>query len=209
MQTVGEQMSKTPEVLVFDLGGVLADWNGIDPLVRLSGGRLDREAARLFWIGNPWVAKLDLGECEPQEFAAAMTDTLQLGISPEAMQRQLSDWLAGAYPGASELLADLAQRFPLAALSNNNALHWDKIEREFDLLRHFGHTFASHLLRLRKPDAAIYRHVQDTLGAAPEAIAFFDDNIECVEAAQAQGWQAFHTKGLEQVRAALAAQGWL
>ena len=202
-------MSKQAEVLVFDLGGVLVDWNGIDPLVRLSGGRLEREQARLFWIDSPWVAKLDLGECEPREFAAAMTDTLRLGVDADAMLRQLSDWLAGAYPGARELLADLSARFPLAALSNNNALHWDKIDREFGLLPHFRHTFASHLLHLRKPDAAVYQHVQQTLGVAPEAIAFFDDNIECVEAARAQGWQAFHTAGLPQVRAALQAQGWL
>ncbi|MGC0151138.1 HAD family hydrolase [Chromobacterium vaccinii] len=202
-------MSGKPSVLVFDLGGVLVDWNGIDPLIRLSGGALQREAARRFWMENPAVERLDLGQCTPLEFSATMVDALQLDITPQQMRQQLSDWLAGAYPGAAELLESLSRHFPLAALSNNNALHWDKIEREFGLLRHFGHAFASHLLHLRKPDAAIYAHVERTLGLAGEQIAFFDDNIECVSAARERGWQAFHTVGLAQVRAALDAQGWL
>ncbi|OWY37328.1 hypothetical protein CEK28_17495 [Xenophilus sp. AP218F] len=202
-------MSKQPKVLVFDLGGVLVDWNGIDPLMRLSGGKLSREQARRFWIDNPLTAKLDTGDCSPLDFSAAMADTLQLQIAPQAMQRQLEDWLAGVYPGADELLDALARRFPLAALSNNNALHWGKIEREFKLLPRFGHCYASHLLRLRKPDAAIYRHVERDLGLNGEQLAFFDDNIECVEAARALGWQAFHTVGLAQLRETLTEQGWL
>ncbi len=202
-------MSSKPSVLVFDLGGVLVDWNGIDPLMRLSGGTLSREEARRFWIENPWVARLDLGECTPQAFCAAMVDALQLGLSQQAMQEQLSAWLAGCYPGAGELLDTLSQTFPLAALSNNNALHWRKIEREFGLLGRFQHTFASHLLHLRKPDLAIYRHVEQVLDLQGEQIAFFDDNIECVEAARAIGWQAFHTVGFEQLQATLRAQGWL
>ncbi|UTH74510.1 HAD family hydrolase [Chromobacterium sp. IIBBL 290-4] len=202
-------MSSKPAALVFDLGGVLADWNGIDPLIRLSGGKLDREAAREFWIHSPWVARLDQGECEPLAFAAAMSDALQLDIPAEAMRDQLENWLAGAYPGAPELLAALKGRFRLAALSNNNALHWGKIEREFDLLQRFDALFASHLLRLRKPDAAIYRHVEQALNLPGNQIAFFDDNIECVDAARERGWQAFHTIGFEQLQATLRRQGWL
>ncbi|POZ61494.1 HAD family hydrolase [Chromobacterium alticapitis] len=202
-------MSSKPEVLVFDLGGVLINWNGIDPLIRLSGGRLDREAARQFWMHTPWAAKLDLGECTPLEFAGAMADELQLQISPEDMLAQLRSWNSGAFPGARALLQQLSAEWPLAALSNINSSHWQQVSEEFHLVDLFDHVFASYQIRLRKPDPAVYSHVEQALGRQGKQIAFFDDNIECVEAARAAGWQAFHTVGFEPLQATLRAQGWL
>ncbi|PXX49159.1 MULTISPECIES: HAD family hydrolase [Aquitalea] len=206
------QQTLTPQhapVLVFDLGGVLVDWNGIDPLMALSQGRLSREQARQFWLHTPEVALLDTGRATPGEFAALMADKLQLGISSAAMLQALDDWLQGPFAGVHALLQQLGQRYRLAVLSNNNALHWGKIEREFDLLQHFEACFASHQIGLRKPDAAAYRHVQDALQVAAGQILFFDDNIECVQAARQAGWQAFHTVGLPAVQQALQAQGLL
>ncbi|MCD5363651.1 HAD family hydrolase [Chromobacterium aquaticum] len=202
-------MNSSVDILVFDLGGVLVDWDGINPLVKLSNGKLDSEQARLFWMNTPWIAKLDTGACTPEAFSAAMADSLGLDMDAAEMTAQLDSWLQGAFPGADEMLGQLAKRHRLAVLSNNNALHWDKIEREFGLLHHFERLFASHLIGLRKPDAAVYQHVQRELGVSAERIAFFDDNIECVDAARRAGWQAFHTKGLDQVQAALRANGWL
>lgn len=202
-------MNSSVDVLVFDLGGVLVDWNGIDPLVRLSQGKLNPEQARRFWMETPWIAELDTGACTPEAFSAAMAEHLGLDIDATEMTAQLDSWLRGAFPGAAEMLAQLGARHRLAVLSNNNALHWDKIEREFDLLHRFDRLFASHLIGLRKPDDDVYRHVQQELDVPPHRIAFFDDNIECVDAARRAGWQAFHTKGLDQVQAALRANGWL
>ena len=52
------------------------------------------------------------------------------------------------------------------------------------------HHFASHLLRLRKPDQAIYAHVESATGSSPEQIVFFDDMLENVQAAGQRGWHA-------------------
>ncbi len=198
-----------PAVIVFDLGGVLVDWNGTDPLVRLTGGRLSREQARRFWMETPWVSGLDTGQLSPADFASTMADALQLDLDQAQMLQALDDWLQGPYPGVQETLSRLSTRHRLAVLSNNNALHWGKIDREFDLLRHFPQQFASHQLGLRKPDAAIYRHVRESLAVEPGDILFFDDNIECVEAARAEGWQACHTVGFVAVQAELAKRGLL
>ncbi|HJV06730.1 MAG TPA: HAD family phosphatase [Chromobacteriaceae bacterium] len=197
------------EVLVFDLGGVLVDWNGVDPLIELTAGRLSREAARQFWMHTPWVAELDSGRCTPEQFAAAMTEELELGLSASEMTRLLGEWVQGPYPGVKPLLQQLKARYRLAVLSNNNALHWEKIGRDMVWDELFDATFASHLLGLRKPEAAIYQHVQQQLAVSPSHIVFFDDNIECVEAARRVGWQAFHTKGIAELTQVLHRQGWL
>lgn len=192
-------------VLVFDLGGVLVDWNGIDPLLALAQGRLDREQARRFWMHTPEVALLDTGRIQPQEFARLMDERLQLGLGTERMLQALDHWLQGPFPGVSTLLQQLAKRYRLAVLSNNNALHWGKIERQFDILPLFETCFASHHLGLRKPDLAVYHHVQQALQVEAADIIFFDDNIECVHSATQAGWQACHTVGFDAVRQAVQA----
>lgn len=196
-------------VLVFDLGGVLLDWNGIDPLMALSQGRLPREEARRFWMHTPEVALLDTGRIQPEEFARLMDNRLQLGLGETSMLQALDNWLQGPFPGVSALLQQLGARYRLVVLSNNNALHWDKIARQFGILQHFEACFASHLLGLRKPDMAVYRHVQQALQVKAADIVFFDDNIECVEAAAQAGWQACHTIGFSALMHAIQDRGLL
>ena len=91
-------MNSSVDILVFDLGGVLVDWDGINPLVKLSNGKLDSEQARLFWMNTPWIAKLDTGACTPEAFSAAMADSLGLDMDAAEMTAQLDSWLQGAFP---------------------------------------------------------------------------------------------------------------
>jgi glucose-1-phosphatase len=191
------------EVLLFDLGGVLVDWDGTSPLVALTGGRLDREAARRFWLTSPWVGRQDLGQCSVEEFADGAIAELELNMTRDDFIAAYLSWVKGVFPGTHALLDTLIQRFRLATLTNNNAAHFARITNELDLGRYFGDVFASHEIGMKKPDPEIYRYVTDMLDVAPASIAFFDDNQECLEPARELGWQVFHTVGLEQVRAAL------
>jgi putative hydrolase of the HAD superfamily len=173
-------------------------------LCTLSAGRLDRDAARRFWLESPWVGRHDLGACSVEAFAEGAIAELQLQISRDEFVAQYSNWVKGAYPGAHQLLEGLAGRYRLATLTNNNATHYQRIERDLDLARHFSAVFASHQIGMKKPDPEVYLHVTQALGVAPERIAFFDDNTECLEPARALGWQCFHTVGLSQLVAAIA-----
>ncbi|MBV8049498.1 MAG: HAD family phosphatase [Paludibacterium sp.] len=195
------------EVLLFDLGGVLVEWDGTSPLVEHSGGRIDRETARRFWLTSPWVGKQDLGLCTVEEFADGAIAELDLDFTREAFIAAYLSWVKGVFPGTHALLDRLKGRYRLATLTNNNAAHFERIARDLDLGQYFDPVFASHEIHLKKPDPEIYRHVTDALGVPPERIAFFDDNIECVLPARAIGWRAFHTVGLAQVEQALHSLG--
>lgn len=81
-------MRKLPSVILFDLGGVLVEWDGIEPLKKLSGGRLTREVARRFWLESPWVKKIETGRCSPQEFAVGVIEELSLSLNPDGFLEQ-------------------------------------------------------------------------------------------------------------------------
>lgn len=195
------------EVLLFDLGGVLVDWDGTTPLVELTNGRLDREAARQFWLTSPWVGQHDLGACSVEQFARGALEELQLEMPLQDFINAYRGWVKGIYPGTQRLLEQLAPRFRLASLTNNNAEHFDRITQELELGTYFSQVFASHLIHMKKPDPEVYQYVTDALGVAPEQIAFFDDNPECLIPAREIGWQCCHTVGLAQVEAALQQLG--
>jgi beta-phosphoglucomutase-like phosphatase (HAD superfamily) len=74
-----------------------------------------------------------------------------------------------------------------------------RITDEMQLAPQFAMHFASHLLGLLKPDRAIFEHVVERLGYAPERILFLDDTTVNVESARSVGISAYRVVGLEGV----------
>ena len=195
------------EVILFDLGGVLVHFDGISPLLALSGNALTSEEARRFWLVSPSVRRFEVGGCSAQEFAAGAVAELRMTISPDEFLRQFVSWDSGPMDGALALLDSLREQFVLACLSNNNELHWRQLCDETPLPEKFHRCYVSHEIGLVKPDREIFDYVVRDLGVAPGRILFLDDNPECVEAAQAFGLVACRARGVEEVRSALASVG--
>lgn len=139
-----------------------------------------------------------IGGLTRDEFLRGISDAMQGAYSPEEFERIHDAWLIEEYPGVDRLVADLRAlpSVETAMLSNTNELHW---RRQSPLegaagLPHFPtagqlkHRHASHLLRLAKPDASIYRAFERETGFSPQSILFFDDLAENVDAARGCGW---------------------
>jgi HAD superfamily hydrolase (TIGR01509 family) len=196
-------MSKIPSVIVFDLGGVLVEWDGIEPLKKLSDGRLTRDMARRFWLESPWAKKFETGRCTPREFAVGVIEELNLLLSPDEFIRQFISWDRGMLPGALDLLERLRSIFLLVCLSNNKELHWPPLRDKVGLDRKFDYCFISHEMGLMKPDEKAFLHVIKKVGRRPEEFLFFDDNQECIETAFKLGMSAFCVQGVTGIESVL------
>jgi putative hydrolase of the HAD superfamily len=191
-------------VLLFDLGGVLVEFDGIDSLIALTGGRLDREGARRFWLESPWVRRFEIGACPPETFASGVVAELNLSISPDSFLREFLLWEKGPYPGALDLLDVLRPHFTLACLSNNNGLHWNYLRNKLGFGNPFHRTYLSQELGLMKPDRAVFQAVLEDLRVPGYRILFLDDNPECVEGAVRSGIDGRRVNGIEKVRVLLS-----
>ncbi len=200
------QTRTKPECLLFDLGGVLVEWDGIEPLVRLTRGRLTPEDARRFWLESEWVCRFETGRCDSADFAAGAVRELGVDLPPAAFLEAFRSWDKGPLPGSFELLGALRPHFTLACLSNNNPLHWS-VSRLQELVACFHRSYMSFEIGLMKPDHAAYEWVISDLELNPGAILFFDDNPECVTAAQNLGIRACLAQGPAMVRKSLAELG--
>jgi glucose-1-phosphatase len=191
------------ELVLFDLGGVLIELQGVRAMLELTGINSEEELWRR-WLACRWVRRFESGGCSETEFAAGVVADWQLELSAAAFLEAFRDWPAGPLPGAAELVAQTRASAATGCFSNTNALHWrDHISR-WPLAGLFDHRFLSFELGLLKPDIAAFTHVADLLEVPAGRVLFLDDNAVNVAGAATAGFQAARAAGVDQARQRLA-----
>src|SRR6478735_473933 len=185
-----------PENVIFDLGGVLIDWNPRYLYRQLFDG--DDAAMEQFLAGictPAWNLSLDAG----RPFAEAVEELT--GRHPherlriEAYHRRWLEMVAGPIHQTVTILEELHQRgVPLWALTNWSSETFALVRHDpaYAFLDRFRHIFVSGELRLIKPDPAIYRHTVTRIGALAASCLFIDDSGTNIAAAAAEGLQVHH-----------------
>jgi HAD superfamily hydrolase (TIGR01509 family) len=194
-----------PQLLLFDLGGVLVDYDPIGPLMELLPHRNDHRDIVRRWGNRRELRQLETGQCAPREFAAAVVAEFDLQLSPEKFLENFALWDRGPVPGATELLRSLRGKIRLACLSNNNSVHWGRLCEAFGVDQEFDATYLSHEIGIMKPDPRAYEHVLARERVTPQETVFIDDNADNVAAARVLGIDAYRCVGFEAVQRQLAA----
>jgi len=205
-------------LVCFDLGRVLVricrDWRHACEVAGVAPPEVERVAEHRARIHDA-VCRVEVGQIDPATFCAELAPAFGVGAHEAAAV--LDAFTRGPYPGSIELLDELrARRVPTACLSNTNQRHWqlmnDPASHTYFPFDRLTHAFASHELKLRKPDEAIYAHVERAVGVAGSGIVFFDDVGENIEGAIRRDWRACHIDPapddpIAQVRRFLRGQG--
>jgi putative hydrolase of the HAD superfamily len=206
-------MSVRPRMLLFDLDGVLADYDRparCAALARAAGADATAEAVAhaLFGAGGLEHAS-DRGEIGLRGALDGLRE--RHGWSVDAASfihaRQLA---TRTRPGMLSLCGELAAQARLAVFSNNGdwvAAHFAEIVPELPAL--FGEAIVcSGQLRQCKPDPAAFRTCLARLGeAAPAGVLFVDDNADNVAGARVAGLDALVFTTVPSLRGALRARG--
>lgn len=177
--------------VVFDLGGVLIDW---DPryLFRdhLAGDPGEVESFLERVCTPAWHARLDGGAsfgAETQSLVAQFPDHEQWIL---AYARDWDRMFAGAFDATVACLETLAGRgYRLHALSNYPAEYISFLYRRFPFMTVFHTVVLSGLVGTTKPDERLYRYLLERIGGRP--CVFVDDRDENIEAARRAGMFAF------------------
>ncbi len=199
---------KNPDTVVFDLGGVLVDWNPRHLYRKLIADEAERE-----WFLNnvctpDWNVRQDAGRPIAEANAEAIARHPGKADLIRAFYERFDEMMAGPIQGTVDILERLhAAGTPLYALTNWSAETFPIGRRRFAFLGRFRHVTVSGELKLIKPDPAIYRHVLAQAKKPAEACVFIDDSPKNVEAARALGFHGLHFEGPEKLARDLAALG--
>lgn len=181
-----------PSIVVFDIGGVLIDWNPRYLYRKLFSE--DTTAMEEFlesvctmdWnlqqdAGRPWKQAVD-------ELSARYPEKAELIA---AYDLNWDEMVAGPIPGTADLLWELKRRgTPVYCITNFSVDKLDQARKRFEELNAFDGIVVSGEVRLLKPDAAIYRRLLDQHGLRAEDTLFIDDVERNVEGARAVGMHA-------------------
>jgi 2-haloacid dehalogenase len=200
-----------PKTVVFDLGGVLIDWDPRHLYRKLFPG--DEPAMERFLAEictNEWNRQQDAGRSWAE--ATALLKAAHPGHEEliDAFHRRWPEMLAGAVEGSVEILRELRDAgVPLYALTNWSDETFPAALERFEFLGWFAGIVVSGRERLLKPDPRIYRLLIERHGLAAADIVYVDDVAANAEAAVALGMRAIHFTGPAALRAELAALGLL
>lgn len=196
--------------VVFDLGGVLIDW---DPRYLYRTLFADEVAMEDFlttvttpeWnraqdAGRPWSEAVE-------ELAARHPDKREL---IEAYRGHWPEMLGGPIEPTVDILRDLrATAVRLYALSNWSAETFAIARPRYPFLEWFDGIVISGEEGVIKPDARIFQVLLERYDLRPEETAFIDDHAPNVHAAAALGMQALRFTDAETLRSELHSLGLL
>ncbi len=195
--------------VVFDLGGVLIDWDPRHLYRRIFRG--DEAAMERFLaeVCTPeWNEEQDAGRSFAEGVALLQARHPEHRDRIAAFHLRWDEMLAGVIPGAAEILRDVkAAGNPVYALSNWSAETWPIAERRFEFLSWFDGVVVSGRIGLRKPDPAIFQHLLERFGLEAERTLFVDDSERNVEAARRLGFEALRFESAPQLRRELDLRG--
>jgi len=193
-----------PRTIVFDLGGVLIDWNPRHLYRSLIPDERAMEDFLATVCNGAWNECQDAG----RSIAAAEAELLARHPQHEPLIRayysQFDRMLAGPIDGTVAILEELHGRgVPLYALTNWSRETFPHARRRFGFLDRFRGIVVSGELGVMKPDARIFRHLTETHRLTAADCLFIDDSPKNVAGARAAGLQALHFTGPDDLRRAL------
>jgi 2-haloacid dehalogenase len=196
-------------VAIFDLGGVLLDWN---PRYLYRKLFPNDEAAMEAFLGTvcttEWNECQDAGRTFSEGLAAllpAHADKVEL---IEAFGKRFDEMISGPIEGAVEILSEIKRLGrPVYAISNWSAETFPPQLQRFPFLSWFDGMVISGREGVIKPHPRIFRILCERYGVDPRSAVFIDDVAKNAQAASALGIHGIHFRSADQLRHELVAVG--
>ena len=201
--------SSQRRIVVFDIGGVLLNWNPRHLYRKLFPGD---EAAMEHFLSNvctvEWNERQDAGRTFAEAHAELMPLHADKAHLIEAFGKRFDEMIAGPIEGTVDILADLKRAgVPRYALTNWSAETFPPARARYEFLSWFDGIVVSGQERVIKPDARIFRILLERFSIPAGEAVFIDDNPANAAAAQALGIHGIHFRSPDLLRRELEALG--
>jgi putative hydrolase of the HAD superfamily len=199
-------MSNTKNILL-DLGAVLLniDVNKLKPAFEDLGVKDFNLVQQQLTEANLFD-DLETGKISPNAFCETIRTASNLPLKDADIISAWNALLLDFREDTMHFLTQLNKHYKLFLLSNTNAIHLEQFYKQLDnqlgkssLDFYFDKLYYSHLVGLRKPDAAIYHFVLKDAGIRAEETLFIDDLELNISAAAALGFQTHQLQDHERV----------
>lgn len=189
--------------IIFDLGGVLIDWN---PLYVFDDNYFDTAEKRDYFFNNictnDWNEEQDAGRSIVE---ATQTLVQQFPDWEQPIRDYYGRWtdmLKASIPETVELFRELkkSERYKIYALTNWQAGLFDIALVRYNFLHWFDGRVVSGEEKTRKPFPEFYQRLLNRYNVKPAEAIFIDDNLRNVKAAETLGITSIHFQSPMQLK---------
>jgi 2-haloacid dehalogenase len=198
-------------IVVFDLGGVLIDWDPRHLYRKLFAGD---EAAMEHFLASvctpEWNRRQDAGRSFAEGARLLKSQHPERAELIDAYGARFDEMMAGPIAGSVEILSELKDRGSrLFALSNFSSETYPPALTRFGFLHWFEGILISGDVKLTKPDPRIFELLIERFAIDPKRAVFIDDVAANAAAARLFGIHAIHFANPAALRAELVSLGLL
>lgn len=204
-------MHKKRDVVIFDFGGVLIDWNPRYLYRKLFGDDEAAMEAFLSEVTTPeWNLRQDAGRSWEEAVRILTDEHPSKADLIAAYRHRWEETLGGAIDDSLHILRELKEAgHPLYGLTNWSHETFPFARERFDFLTLFDGIVVSGEEGMIKPDPRLYQTLLERYDIDPATAIFIDDNKANVDAAEALGIHGIHFHTPRQLRDELLALGFL
>ena len=202
-------MAQKIDTIIFDLGGVLIDWNP-----RYLYRKLFKSEEEVTWFlenicTSEWNDQQDAGRSFEEATRELIARHPEYEEPIAAWYSRWKETISGPIPGTVDILREIRDsgQFRLYALTNWSAETFPWALENFDFLHWFEGIVVSGVEKCRKPLPEFFQILFDRYNVRPERSLFIDDNIANIKGANALGLNAITFKSPEQLRGELKEWG--
>jgi 2-haloacid dehalogenase len=195
--------------IIFDLGGVLIDWNP----AYVFDAMFDDEAKKKEFFEtictSDWNEQQDAGRSIKEATAELVEKYPEWRMYIEAYYGRWEEMLGGPIEGTVEVFREIktAGKYKLYALTNWSAELFPIALERYEFLHWFDGRVVSGEEKMRKPFPEFYQLLLKRFNINPKETLFIDDNVRNIKAAEALGIRSIVFVSPEQLRSDLEKLG--
>lgn len=180
------------DMIIFDFGGVLVDWN---PRYVYREHFKDDEKMEWFLENictDDWNIEQDRGRSLDEATKLLLNQHPEHQNEIEMYYGKWETMLKDMIPESVDILYELKGKYPLYGLTNWSAETFPIALKRFDFFQAFDGILVSGEEKLIKPNRKIFELMINKFSLKPENCLFIDDNLKNVEASREFGIETIH-----------------
>ena len=198
---------KQYRVIIFDLGNTLIRFDHGISAKKLAGlFNIDSERIRSLFFDSDLTRSFEKGEISPKVFYERVTATLGIKIPFEGFVSIWND-IFWEDKESCDIARQLKSRYRLLLLSNVNRLHYDYVEKKFDIIKIFDGVILSFIAGAMKPERKIFEDAIRQAGCDKSEILYIDDREDLIRCAAEFGIESIRFEDAKRLKEALEEKG--